>query len=101
MEQFAIYRDSLKELCGPGVVLADLTSVWGTLLKKKSFYDLTGNGLNHPNDFGHLVYAQAILSQLVPVVVRESRTNILQRSRDRFRVPDSPYLHQTLHGMPR
>ena len=66
MEQFALYRDSLKELCRRGVVLADLTSVWGSFLEKKSFYDLTGNGLNHPNDFGHAVYAQAILSLLAP-----------------------------------
>jgi hypothetical protein len=26
--------------------------------------DLTGNGLNHPNDFGHRLYAQAILEYL-------------------------------------
>ena len=28
-------------------------------------YDLTGNGLNHPNDFGHRLYAQVILALLV------------------------------------
>lgn len=66
MEQFPLYRDKLKELCGPGVVLADMTSVWEELLKRKSFYDLTGNGVNHPNDFGHLVYAQVIMSLLKP-----------------------------------
>lgn len=65
MEQFSNYRDALKELCGPGVALADLTAIWEELLRHKSFYDLTGNGVNHPNDFGHLVYAQAILSLLV------------------------------------
>ena len=27
--------------------------------------DLTGNGLNHPNDFGHRLYAQAIVSVLI------------------------------------
>ena len=55
MEQFALHRDALKELCGPGIVLADLTAMWEELLKHKSFYDLTGNGVNHPNDFGHAV----------------------------------------------
>jgi len=34
------------------------------LLERKSVYDLTGNGINHPNDFGHRVYAQTILDQL-------------------------------------
>jgi lysophospholipase L1-like esterase len=65
MEQFPLYRDALANLCGPGVVLADLTSMWESLLKRKSFYDLTGNGVNHPNDFGHCVYAQTLLALLI------------------------------------
>ena len=65
MEQFPLYRDALAKLCRPGVVLADLTSMWEALLKRKSFYDLTGNGVNHPNDFGHCVYAQTLLALLI------------------------------------
>lgn len=65
MEQFPLHRDALSELCGEGVALADVTAIWQELLKRKSFYDLTGNGVNHPNDFGHLIYAQVILSLLV------------------------------------
>jgi acyl-CoA thioesterase-1 len=65
MEQFPLYRDSLKKLCGPGIVLADMTSIWDALLKCKSFYDLTGNGVNHPNDFGHMVYAQTLMALLI------------------------------------
>jgi len=66
MENFPLIRQALAGLCGKGAVLADLTSVWTDLLKRKSFYDLTGNGLNHPNDFGHRIYAQTILAQLAP-----------------------------------
>jgi acyl-CoA thioesterase-1 len=65
MEEFPRHRDALAMLCGPGIVLADLTSIWDELLKHKSFYDLTGNGVNHPNDFGHGVYAQVIMALLV------------------------------------
>jgi glutamine amidotransferase-like uncharacterized protein len=65
-EMFSKYRDALDSLTGPGVALADLTSVWETLLKSKHDLDLIGNGLNHPNDFGHRLYAQSILSLLVP-----------------------------------
>ena len=65
IEQFPLYRDALARLCGPGVALADTTSMWEALLKRKTFYDLTGNGVNHPNDFGHCVYAQVLLSLLV------------------------------------
>jgi lysophospholipase L1-like esterase len=63
-EMFAKYRDELRKLTGPGVALADVTAVWELMLKNKHDLDLTGNGLNHPNDFGHRLYAQAILSIL-------------------------------------
>ena len=65
-DMFDKYRDELQKLTGPGVVLADVTSIWAELLKYKHDYDMIGNGLNHPNDFGHRLYAQAILGLLVP-----------------------------------
>lgn len=65
-ELFPEYRDALAELCGPGVALADVTSIWGEFLKLKRDWDQTGNGVNHPNDFGHRVYAQVISSLLIP-----------------------------------
>jgi lysophospholipase L1-like esterase len=61
---FARYRDELAAMCGPGVAMADVTAMWDELLRHKSFFDLTGNGLNHPNDFGHRVYAETILAVL-------------------------------------
>lgn len=63
-EMFSKYRDELAKLTGPKAALADLTSVWQELLENKHDLDLTGNGLNHPNDFGHRLYAQAILELL-------------------------------------
>ncbi|MGC1272532.1 MAG: SGNH/GDSL hydrolase family protein [Planctomycetaceae bacterium] len=65
-EMFPKYRDALAELTGPRVALADLTSAWALLLEHKHDLDMTGNGLNHPNDFGHRLYAQTILGLLVP-----------------------------------
>ncbi len=64
-EMFPRYRDALASLTGPGVALADLTDLWQVLLSRKREVDLTGNGVNHPNDFGHRLYAQAILALLV------------------------------------
>jgi acyl-CoA thioesterase-1 len=63
-EMFAEYRDVLKAFAAPGTAVADLTEVWARLLNSKADMDLTGNGLNHPNDFGHRLYAQAILKLL-------------------------------------
>lgn len=64
-DMFAAYRDQLIEFVGPGVALADVGAVWQELLRRKHDLDLTGNGLNHPNDFGHRLYAQTILALLV------------------------------------
>jgi acyl-CoA thioesterase-1 len=64
--RFGEYRDALAGLCGAGVALADLTTLWSDLLVRKSVHDLSGNGINHPNDFGHRLYAQVILALMVP-----------------------------------
>lgn len=64
LAKFPLFRDELAKLCGPGVALADLTGVWTELLARKGYHDLTGNGVNHPNDFGHRLYAQVILGLL-------------------------------------
>lgn len=63
-ELFPQYRDALASLCGPGIALADMTKVWSGMLKHKKDRDLTGNGVNHPNDFGHRLYTQ-VLSALL------------------------------------
>lgn len=64
-EMFPKYRDALASLCAEGIALADLTSIWTEMLSRKRDCDLTGNGVNHPSDFGHRVYASALLSLLV------------------------------------
>lgn len=67
-EMFPVYRDALHSLCREGVVLADLTSLWTEMLRRKRDCDLTGNGVNHPSDFGHRVYASTLLALLVDPV---------------------------------
>jgi len=56
------YAAALARLTGPGIALADVTAVWIAVESRKKHFDLTGNGLNHPNDFGHRLYAETILS---------------------------------------
>lgn len=65
-ELFPQYRDKLRELTGPGVALADLTSIWTGFLEVKHDWDQTGNGVNHPNDWGHRVYTQVLSTLLDP-----------------------------------
>ena len=72
-EMFPAYRDALAALEGPGVALADLTSLWRTMLKRKRDADFTGNGVNHPNDHGHRLYARVILALLADPTFRSAR----------------------------
>ena len=65
-ESFPEFRDALLELRAPGVAVADLTSIWTGFLEHKLDWDQTGNGVNHPNDWGHRVYVQAISALLIP-----------------------------------
>ena len=48
------------------VNFTDQCEVWTKFLARKNFYDLTGNGVNHPNDFGHRILASNILMTLAP-----------------------------------
>lgn len=43
------------------VAVADMTAMHLDLLKAKRFRDMTGNNVNHPNDFLARVYAQVVL----------------------------------------
>ena len=61
---YPAYRDMLWQLRGDGIAVADVTTLWLQLLERKNYLDLTGNGLNHPNDFGHRLYAQVVWSVL-------------------------------------
>lgn len=65
-ERFPQFRDALRELAEPDVALADLTSIWTGILELKQDWDQTGNGVNHPNDFGHRIYAQVMTTLLDP-----------------------------------
>ena len=62
----ATYKAVLDQLAGTGVVVMDMTGLHQTLLSTKRFQDMTGNNVNHPNDFLSRAYAQALATILVP-----------------------------------
>ena len=55
---------ALAEEYGAKAALVPITSVHKALLAKKRFFDMTGNNINHPNDFLARVYTQTILTVL-------------------------------------
>jgi lysophospholipase L1-like esterase len=59
------YLPIIKGLERSGVAVADVTSVHVELLKRKKYSDMTGNNVNHPNDFLARIYAQVVSSLLV------------------------------------
>ena len=60
--EFEVYRQALLKLADDnGVMIADHTKIWELMIRRKGFMSLSGNGLNHPNDFGHKVYADVII----------------------------------------
>ena len=59
------YKNELDKLKGKVIVVADLTGVHQELLKVKSYQDMTGNNINHPNDYLARWYAQFICGLLI------------------------------------
>ena len=48
----------------PAIAFVDVGGHWERCFGSKKFLDLTGNGVNHPNDFGHRFYAGTVLAAL-------------------------------------
>ena len=59
------HGNALRELQGPGIAVADFGSMHRCLLEKKRFIDMTGNNVNHPNDFLIRCHAQVVSALLI------------------------------------
>ncbi len=58
------YLEPMLRLERTGICVADMTSLHKALLSRKAFRDMSGNNVNHPNDFLSRVYAQLMLRTL-------------------------------------
>ena len=59
------FADAMLESCEKqGVAVVNMTAMHASLLTKKSYADMTGNNVNHPNDYLARVYAQTLLATL-------------------------------------
>ena len=59
----AYLQRGLEKICRdtPGTVLVPMTDMHKELLSRKRYADMTGNMVNHPNDYLARIYAQVIL----------------------------------------
>ncbi|MBE6574568.1 MAG: SGNH/GDSL hydrolase family protein [Ruminococcaceae bacterium] len=53
-----VFIGHMHKLKGERIAVADITSMQTELLEHKRYIDLTGNNVNHPNDFFHRMIAQ-------------------------------------------
>lgn len=53
------YIDGLRALEQKGITVVNMTEVFTWLLKRKRYCEISGNNLNHPNDFGYRFYTDA------------------------------------------
>ena len=60
----AAYEHALEEICmeNKGIALAPVHSVFREISKRKDYLSLSGNCVNHPNDYAVRIYAQTLLS---------------------------------------
>ena len=69
VEGFYYYQDehlgALKKLETEGVIVADFYSMHKALMSRKRFIDMTGNNLNHPNDFLIRCHAQVLSAMFI------------------------------------
>ena len=75
------FHTYLSELETDGVALANMTSVHKALLNRKKYVDMTGNNVNHANDYMSRVYAQTLLTTLAEKTesdTKKSKENLLQ-----------------------
>ncbi|MBX3256765.1 MAG: SGNH/GDSL hydrolase family protein [Chitinophagaceae bacterium] len=59
------YQQPLLNLEGAGIAIADMTAVHEELLRHKAYQDMTGNNVNHPNDYLARWYAQVVSALLI------------------------------------
>ena len=59
------FYDAMVEMCQQdGIAVVNVSGVHQSLLKRKSYSDMTGNNVNHPNDYLARVYAQTLFATL-------------------------------------
>ncbi len=58
------YEPALLALESRGIAVADVTEVHRYMMTLKKYGDMTGNNINHPNDFIARLYAQVVLTTL-------------------------------------
>ena len=70
------YIYGLRTLEGNGIAVLDMTKIFAFLASKKAYCEISGNNLNHPNDFGYRFYTDAFTELFLTLKAKnENRLN--------------------------
>ena len=69
------YINGLKKLEQEGVAVVNMTAVFDFLQKNKRYIEISGNNLNHPNDFGYAFYEDAFTELLFNLKEKQNIEN--------------------------
>lgn len=75
------YARALEPLCGTGCILANISEVQRTIMKRKRYIDLAGNNINHPNDYFARIHGQ-IIDALLQYRQESSKRRVRQNGRE-------------------
>ncbi len=94
------YLYGLKEIEGEGVTVLDMTSIFLWLLERKSYCEISGNNLNHPNDFGYAFFTYSFIELFRKLKIKmENRLDwSLYFNAPKFQKVDLPGLPENIQG---
>lgn len=55
------HHEVLRNLADENSAFCDIMTGWAKIVSRKGFLSITGNGVNHPNDYGHRLYCDCLL----------------------------------------
>ena len=64
------YVRGLRMLEDTGITVLDMTTVFLWMLRRKRYCEISGNNLNHPNDFGYMFYTDALKELFVSLKMK-------------------------------
>lgn len=64
-EHLEEYREEVFKMEGPGTAVADFNRLQKYIMQTKRYIDITGNNVNHPNDFFARCHAQVLAEMLI------------------------------------
>jgi len=88
-----LYQDELLALQSEfsGVAVARVTDAFNYILSNKTYGDITGNNVNHPNDFSMRIYAQVAFAALNSLNSPADTSELMQLIREAQKKDGSMY----------